>query len=71
MRVNVEADGGTARSNAAFGEEIPARVERYAPERDIHAKLCQSVDFGAWASEAYGVEVKPSEDDDPDADTIT
>ena len=38
------------------------------PCRPFCSPRCKNNDFGAWASEAYGVEAKPSEDDDPDAD---
>ena len=46
----------------------------YSPDnafRPFCSARCKNNDFGAWASEAYGVAAKPSEDDDPDADAIT
>jgi hypothetical protein len=39
----------------------------YAPEnpsRPFCSPRCKNADFGAWASEAYGVEAKASEDDE-------
>ena len=42
----------------------------YAPSnpcRPFCSQRCKNNDFGAWASEAYGVEAKPSEDDDEPA----
>jgi endogenous inhibitor of DNA gyrase (YacG/DUF329 family) len=65
------------------GDSFPARIVRcptcggealYAasnPARPFCSVRCKNNDFGAWASEAYGVEAKPSEDDDPDAGPIT
>lgn len=41
------------------------------PSRPFCSPRCKNNDFGAWASEAYGVEAKPAEDDDPDVDAIT
>ena len=40
---------------------------RYAPEnpyRPFCSERCQSVDFGAWASERFRVEAPPSPDPD-------
>ena len=65
------------------GEPFQARIVRcpacggeslYAPSnpsRPFCSPRCRNNDFGAWASEAYGVEAKRSEDDDPDADSTT
>ena len=36
--------------------------------RPFCSQRCRNNDFGAWASEAYGVEAKPRNDDDPDPD---
>jgi endogenous inhibitor of DNA gyrase (YacG/DUF329 family) len=43
------------------------------PCRPFCSPRCKNNDFGAWASESYGVEAKPNDngDDDPDADPIT
>ncbi|CAN5675145.1 hypothetical protein BH09PSE5_BH09PSE5_21110 [soil metagenome] len=62
---------------------VPRRVVRcptcggdsiYAPEnayRPFCSGRCKNVDFGAWASESYRVEAKPtSEDEDPDEPVI-
>lgn len=59
--------------------KVPRRVVKcptcggeslYAPEnafRPFCSARCKNVDFGAWASESYRVEAKPtSEDEDPD-----
>ena len=44
----------------------------YAPEnpfRPFCSERCKNADFGAWASESYRLDAKPTapEDDDPDA----
>ncbi|MEO6362223.1 MAG: DNA gyrase inhibitor YacG [Caldimonas sp.] len=39
--------------------------------RPFCSPRCKNSDFGAWASEAYSVDAKASEDDAPDADAIT
>jgi uncharacterized protein len=42
------------------------------PSRPFCSARCRNNDFGAWASEAYGVEARPNEDsDDTDAEPIT
>ncbi len=41
------------------------------PCRPFCSPRCKNNDFGAWASEAYGVAARPDEDDDPDDDAIT
>ena len=38
------------------------------PNRPFCSARCRSNDFGAWASEAYGVEAKPPQDDEPEPD---
>jgi uncharacterized protein len=42
------------------------------PSRPFCSARCRNNDFGAWASEAYGVEATPNDDgDDSDAEPIT
>jgi endogenous inhibitor of DNA gyrase (YacG/DUF329 family) len=42
------------------------------PSRPFCSPRCRNNDFGAWASEAYGVVATPKdEDEDPDAEPIT
>jgi uncharacterized protein len=66
------------------GEPFPARIvrcpgcggeSRYAPSnpsRPFCSPRCKNNDFGAWASEAYGLEAKPSEhDEEQDGPPIT
>lgn len=36
------------------------------PYRPFCGKGCKAIDLGAWASEAYRVEAKPSSEDLPD-----
>ncbi|WP_413785912.1 DNA gyrase inhibitor YacG [Aquabacterium sp.] len=36
------------------------------PYRPFCSKGCKAIDLGAWASEAYRVEAKPSSEDLPD-----
>lgn len=38
------------------------------PSRPFCSTRCRNNDLGAWASEAYGIEAKPREDDEPDGD---
>lgn len=65
-------------------DSFPARVVRcpgcggeslYAPSnpsRPFCSARCRNNDFGAWASEAYGVAAKPNEhDEEPDGPPIT
>lgn len=46
------------------GDSVYASVNPYRP---FCSERCKSVDFGAWASEAYRVEAAPPTDDDGDA----
>jgi uncharacterized protein len=58
------------------GEPFPARIVRcpacggeslYAasnPSRPFCSPRCRNNDFGAWASDSYGIEAKVSEKDD-------
>ena len=48
----------TCRGESVYGPENPYRP--FCSER------CKNVDFGAWASESYRVEVKPQTEDTPD-----
>ena len=41
------------------------------PSRPFCSPRCKEGDLGAWASEAYGIEATPRDDDEPDADPIT
>jgi hypothetical protein len=41
------------------------------PDRPFCSPRCRNSDFGAWASDAYGVEAKPGDGDEPHADAIT
>jgi endogenous inhibitor of DNA gyrase (YacG/DUF329 family) len=57
------------RCPACGGESVYALSN---PSRPFCSPRCKSADFGAWASEAYGVEAKPSErDEDEDGPPIT
>jgi endogenous inhibitor of DNA gyrase (YacG/DUF329 family) len=38
------------------------------PSRPFCSTRCRNNDLGAWASEAYGIEAKPREDDEPEGD---
>ena len=38
------------------------------PSRPFCSTRCRNNDLGAWASEAYGIEAKPRENDEPDGD---
>jgi len=38
------------------------------PYRPFCSARCRSNDFGAWASEAYGVAAKPDPEGEPDPD---
>ena len=49
------------RCPACGGESVYALSN---PSRPFCSPRCKNADFGAWASEAYGVEAKPSEDDE-------
>ena len=41
------------------------------PNRPFCSPRCKESDLGAWATEAYGIEAKPRDDDEPDPDPIT
>jgi len=41
------------------------------PSRPFCSPRCKESDLGAWASEAYGVEATPRDDEDRDPDAIT
>jgi endogenous inhibitor of DNA gyrase (YacG/DUF329 family) len=41
------------------------------PSRPFCSPRCKESDLGAWATEAYGIEAKPRDDDEPDPDPIT
>ena len=58
-------------SSAARPAAATASTPRAIPCRPFCSARCKNNDLGAWASEAYGVEAKPREDDDPDAEPIT
>ena len=51
------------RLHMGYFETMQAADEMLAVVREVYP--------GAWASEAYGVEAKASEQDDPDGDAIT
>jgi uncharacterized protein len=40
------------------------------PSRPFCSARCRNNDFGAWASEAYGVEANPREEDEPEPDAM-
>ena len=41
------------------------------PSRPFCSLRCKESDLGGWASEAYGIEATPRDDDEPDPDPIT
>jgi len=41
------------------------------PNRPFCSPRCKESDLGAWATEVYGIEAKPRDDDEPDPDPIT
>jgi endogenous inhibitor of DNA gyrase (YacG/DUF329 family) len=53
------------RCPACGGESVYAESN---PHRPFCSARCKNHDFGAWASEAYGVEAKPGGDDLPSDD---
>jgi endogenous inhibitor of DNA gyrase (YacG/DUF329 family) len=40
------------------------------PDRPFCSPRCRNNDFGAWASEAYGLEAKPRDDEPAEPDAI-
>ncbi|HEY2558494.1 MAG TPA: DNA gyrase inhibitor YacG [Caldimonas sp.] len=40
------------------------------PDRPFCSPRCRNNDFGAWASDAYGIEAKPHDREEPEPDTI-
>ena len=50
------------------GPSVYSSANAYRP---FCSARCKNNDFGAWASEAYGVEAKPNPDEEPDPDPIT
>jgi len=65
MSSGVTKDPRVIRCPGCGGPSVYSPTNAYRP---FCSARCKNNDFGAWASEAYGVEAKPSEDDDPDAD---
>jgi hypothetical protein len=45
------------------GESVYAREN---PARPFCSPRCRNNDFGAWASDAYGIEAKPRDNEEPD-----
>ncbi len=68
MRVPTEMPPRTVRCPGCGGASLYALSN---PHRPFCSERCRAGDLGAWASEAYAVAAKPSEDKDPDADAIT
>ena len=58
----------TVRCPACGGDAVYAPSN---PSRPFCSPRCKESDLGAWASEAYGVEATPRDDDDRDPDAIT
>jgi hypothetical protein len=40
------------------------------PDRPFCSPRCRNNDFGAWASDAYGVEAKPGENEEREPDAM-
>jgi len=53
------------RCPACGGESVYAATN---PHRPFCSARCRNNDFGAWASEAYGVTAKPEPDEERDRD---
>ena len=47
------------------GESVYAPTN---PSRPFCSPRCRNNDFGAWASGSYGIEAKPRDDEEPEAD---
>ena len=41
------------------------------PCRPFCSRRCKESDLGAWATEAYGIEAKPRDDDETDRDPVS
>ncbi|CAH0354110.1 DNA gyrase inhibitor YacG [Aquabacterium sp. CECT 9606] len=50
------------------GETVPYRTDN--PYRPFCSKGCKAIDLGAWASEQFRVEVKPTTEDLLDNDGL-
>ena len=55
----------TVRCPGCGGESVYAPTN---PSRPFCSPRCKNADFGAWASDAYAIEAKPRDDDEPEAD---
>jgi endogenous inhibitor of DNA gyrase (YacG/DUF329 family) len=53
------------RCPACGGDAVYAASNAFRP---FCSERCKESDLGAWATEAYGIEAKPREDDEPDRD---
>ena len=56
------------RCPACGGESLYAPSN---PSRPFCSARCRNNDFAAWASETYGIEAKPRDDEEPEPDAIT
>ena len=63
--MNVPFRPRIVRCPACGGESVYALTN---PSRPFCSVRCRNNDLGAWASEAYGIEAKPTDDDKDEAD---